>query len=240
LAGVYKETTNEELSKVLGTYSNSTYYGPKLFEIGYGTTYSGLEELFIGMKEGGKATAIIPPWLTTKYYSNNWTETNNFICEVEVVDVIKDMVEYQADTMKRYAQTHYPGLDTTSSGFYFKELKDVSKDTLKSGSVSVYYVGKLLNGFVFDTNIADTAKKYKIYNSSSSYTPLSVTIDEDLKTMTNNNNLVEGFCKAIQKMSYGDEAFTMFSSDYGYAANGNGQIGPYQPLIFWLYIEPND
>ena len=58
--------------------------------------------------------------------------------------------------------------------------------------------------------------------------------------MVDESSLVKGFCMALQKMSYGDEAFTMFYSEYGYSASGSGEIGPYQPLIFWLYVEPEE
>jgi FKBP-type peptidyl-prolyl cis-trans isomerase len=111
---------------------------------------------------------------------------------------------------------------------------------LKNESVKVHYVGRLLDGWVFDTNIADTARKYGIYDKSKDYSPLSVLHSEELKQMIEDNSLVEGFCMAVKEMSYGDKAFTMFYSEYGYGENGSSQIGPYQPLIFWLYIEPED
>ena len=53
LSGDYIETTDEELAKQLGSFSNSNYYGPVLYEMGYKTTYKGLEEVMIGMKIGG-------------------------------------------------------------------------------------------------------------------------------------------------------------------------------------------
>ena len=65
---------------------------------------------------------------------------------------------------------------------------------------------------------ADTAKKYGIYDKSKDYSPLSVLHAEDLKQMMEDNSLVEGFCMAIKEMSFGDKAFTMFYSEYGYGA----------------------
>lgn len=240
LGGVYSETNQEELARKLGTYSKSNYYGPKLYELGYETTYAGVEEVMHHMREGGKATFILPPWLSYTTSKNSWNQNVSAIYDIELVEVIDNILTWQKDTMKAYANTHYPGLDTLKSNFYFKKLYDAGADTLKNESVKVHYVGRLLDGWVFDTNIADTAKKYGIYDKSKDYSPLSVLHSEELKQMIEDNSLVEGFCMAVKEMSYGDKAFTMFYSEYGYGENGSSQIGPYQPLIFWLYIEPED
>lgn len=240
LAGIYSDTNEEELARVLGWYSNSNYYGPKLFELGYQGIYAGLEEVMHNMREGGKATFILPPWLTYTSDPNSWNISGSTIYEVELKEVVENMLTWQQDTMKAYINTHYPGLDTLKSDFYFKKLYDAGADTIDNGSVNVRYVGRLLDGWVFDTNIADTAKKYGIYDKTNEYAALEVLYSEDAQQMKDDNSLVEGFVMALREMSYGDEAFTMFYSEYGYGADGSGSIGPYQPLIFWLYIEPDD
>lgn len=248
LSGNYAETTVEELAKELGTFANSNYYGPKLFQIGYQSTYAGLEEIMTGMQVGAKAKFILPPWLTyidgvgsaASNGSGDWNVATSVIYEVELKEVITNILDWQIDTMKAYANTHYPGLDTLKSNFYFKKLHDAGGDTLENENVNVRYVGRLLDGWVFDTNIADTAKKYGIYDSSSEYEALSVQFAENLDTMVEDNSLVRGFCMALKEMSYGDKAFAMFYSEYGYSSSGSDQIGPYQPLIFWLYVEPDE
>lgn len=239
LSGNYAETTDEGLAKVLGTYSNSNYYGPKLFQLGYQSTYAGLEDVMVGMQVGAKAKFILPPWLSYTVDESNWGLASSVIYEVELKEVIRNIITWQRDTMKAFADKHYPGLDTLSSNFYFKKLHDSGADTIDNGSVSVRYVGRLLDGWVFDTNIADTAKKYGIYDSSNDYEALTVQYSENLETMVEDNSLVKGFCMALKEMSYGDVAFTMFYSEYGYSSSGSGQIGPYQPLTFWLYVEPD-
>lgn len=242
LEGNYTSTNNAELAKVLGTYSKSTYYGPRFYEIGYGSTYIGIEEMLIGMRAGGEATAIVPPWLTsTEYSTASQAASTNMIYTFTLKKVIKDIMKFQLDSMASYAHLHYPGLDTTSKGYYFKNLVTGGKDTIEStASVKVRYIGRLLDGFIFDTNIADTAKKYGIYNASNEYAPLDVTYAEDINVMSENNSgLRLGFCKALLEMDYEDHAFTMFYSELGYGSQGSGEsIGPFQPLIFYIYIEP--
>lgn len=239
LSGVYSETNDEELAKVLGWYSKSNYYGPKLFEIGYETNYVGVEEVMYKMQVGAKATFILPPWLsyTSESYKGSWNNAASTIYEVELKQVVDNMLTWQQDTMKAYVNTHYPGLDTLKSNFYFKKLVDAGADTIKNESANVRYIGRLLDGWVFDTNIADTAKKYGIYDKSNEYAALEVLYSEDLAQMIEDNSLVEGFVMALKEMSYGDKAFTLFYSEYGYGSDGSDQIGPYQPLIFWLEVE---
>ena len=239
LSGDYIETTDEELAKQLGSFSNSNYYGPVLYEMGYKTTYKGLEEVMIGMKIGGKAKFILPPWLSvTGSNGDRWEESANLIYEIELKEVINNIDNWEADKMRRYAAIHYPGLDTLSSHFYFKKLHDAKADSLESETVQVRYIGRLLDGWVFDTNIADTAKKYGIYDTENDYNALDFKHSNDIETMEQDNSMVRGFCMALKDMSYGDKAFTMFGSKYGYDYTGKDPIGPYQPLIFWLYIEP--
>lgn len=242
LGGVYTETTSAELAKRLGWYSKSNYYGPKYFELGVGTNFAGMEEVMHKMQVGGKATFVLPPWLT--YYEGQEETMNSSVStiyEIELKEVVENMLTWQQDTMKAYANTHYPGLDTLKSNFYFKKLHDGGRtDTLTNESIKVRYVGRLLDGWVFDTNIADTAKKYGIYDVTNEYAALDVMYAEELDRMVEDNSLVKGFCMALMEMNYGDKAFTMFYSEYGYSSSGSDQIGPYQPLIFWLYVEPEE
>lgn len=243
LAGNYSSTNDIELAKRLGVYSKSKYYGPHLYEIGYGTTSVGVEEMLLGMRTGGTVTAIVPPWLTAGAYGGSQSASESMFHTFELKAVIKDIIKFQLDSMASYAKKNYSGLDTTSYGFYFKKLNDSQKDTIaKDATVNVRYVGRLLDGFVFDTNIADTAKKYGIYSTSRDYSVgESVTLAEDINTMTESSGLVKGFCMAVQKMKrYEEKAFTMFYSNLGYAASGTDGIGAYQPLIFWLYVDPKE
>ena len=234
------ETTDEQLAREIGTFAHTNYYGPKMFETGYKSTYKGLEEIMVGMKIGGKAKFILPPWLSvTGNNGNRWEESNSLIYEIELKEVISVIDTWEADTMRRYAATHYPGLDTLSSHFYLKKLNNIQhKDTLESATLNVRYIGRLLDGWVFDTNIADTAKKYGIYDPENDYNALEFKWNDDIETMEKDNSMVRGFCMALKEMNYGDIAFTMFGSKYGYDYRGKSPIGPYQPLIFWLEVEP--
>lgn len=83
--------------------------------------------------------------------------------DLELVKVIKDPSKYEASLVQNYAVSQM-GLnlsDTVRTNLYCKHISygKETQDTVKDGeTVSVYYVGRFMDGFVFDTNIEDTAK----------------------------------------------------------------------------------
>lgn len=245
LEGNYISSNREEVARQLGTYSKSTHYGPKLSILGVGSVILGLEELLYNMRTDGKVEAIIPPWASNyEYAKKSFANSTNLIYKVEVKQVVTDITAYQSSRLNKFSAAYYDGIDTTAAGFYFKTVDaSLKNDTIaRNASLKVRYVGKLLDGFVFDTNIRDSAKAYGIYDSSKSYDALSITYNDDYSTIKEKSSVVRGFAKAVSLMKrYGERAVTFFNSDWGYEASGSGDnIGAYEPLFFYLYIEPND
>ena len=143
-------------------------------------------------------------------------------------------------------------------------MEGTAKDTIaENESADVWYVGRLLDGYVFDTNIADTAKKYGLYQSDKTYEALSVTYEskyEDMATGAGSinvaggssnsgssdaegegGNYVPGFAKALKCMKYGDHAITFFGSGWGYGStgtmSGGSGVPAYSMLYFDIYVE---
>lgn len=145
--------------------------------------------------------------------------------------------------MKQWFQEHYGVSDTASMHLYIKKIEEKTEetDTVSEGAtVKVRYIGRLLNGQVFDTNIQDTAKFYRLYDSDNSYDALNVTFYKtDGEKLLEDNSVVTGFAKAVSMMNYGETAVTLFNSELGYGEKGSSpSIPEYSPLVFWLYIEP--
>ena len=97
-----------------------------------------------------------------------------------------------------------------------------------------------MDGRVFDTNIEDTAKFYRIYKSNGSYNALSIEYYRtDTTKFSSANSVVKGFGKGVTLMNYGEKAVVLFNSQLGYGEKGSSpSIPEYSPLSFWLYIEP--
>ncbi|MBQ4021065.1 MAG: FKBP-type peptidyl-prolyl cis-trans isomerase [Bacteroidales bacterium] len=250
LDGTYTSTTDPEVAKVhLGTYSDTLYWAPEIWRIANYTQNDGARELLSMMKVGGKIKAIVPPELSTITYpeshktyvkTSNKEFKSNTIYEISLEKSVKDIEQYEFDLLKNYADKYWGGIDSTKRGYYFKKLKEnpAPGDSIHDGtSIDVYYSGHIIDGitdkFLFDTNIADTARMYRRYNGSS-YNALSVVFKKNPEESITANSLVDGFARAISEFKYGEEGVVFFSSALGYKEEGSGSIPAYCPLVFYI------
>lgn len=250
LDGTIVETNEEDLAKQMGNYAVSSNYAGNTWRLTQGYVPDALEEVIRSMRSGGRATIALPKSASghnaTMYDAfTSSEEANNYIFDLAIDTVINDIISYQDREMREWFRARYGIQDTVANHLFFKKLveKTADSDTITEGaSINVYYIGRLMDGQVFDTNIADTAKFYRIWSGDKSYSALSVTFykDDDDK-FSSDNNVVSGFGQAIQRMNYGETAVALFNSELGYGGNGsNPSIPEYAPLFFWLYIEPSD
>ncbi len=233
----YLSTNHEEIAKNAGGFSHGTYYGATLFELGNLSMIKGLEEAFLTLREGSSVRILVPSWASRFNFKNSdKNQATTIVYDVEVVKVINDYPLYELDTLASFSNRFYAGLDTVSKGYYFKHISEGAGDSVKVGtSIKYNYVGKLLNGFVFDTNIEDTARKYRIYSSSKTYSPVSMEVHEVGKSATSGDKVVDGFAKALLSMKKGGKAVTFFGSEWGYGANSQA-FGIRQQLHFYIEV----
>lgn len=242
LNGNYHSYTYDSIAKQLGTYSYGGYYGPRIWSLRSST--KGIVELLKGMREGGYVKAIIPATLLDEESGMEITDSDGSskIYEIRMLEVIDNIDQYQIEQLEKFASTHYPSVkDSTAYGFFYLKTVTDNSDTLKDNSIiNVRYIGRFLNGTVFDTNIKDTAKKYRIYVSGAEYAALSYKYREDSTEAMTSNDFVLGFNKALYGMTPGESAVTFFTSDYGYGDNGNSNIPGFTPLCFELWVEKDE
>lgn len=257
LDGNIQTTTDRKVAQQAGSYDASYYYGPKVLVRGNYSMTAGLDAAISRMKIGGSARIVIPGWLnssssqstnylyprydTEEQYLKKCTGTNA-IYDIKLVEGFNNVYEWENDSLARYAQRIMPGVDTLKYGFYYNrtEAPDADADSLVTGDViNINYIGRLLNGQVFATTMADTAKFYNIYSSSTTYETQSVYIDSDdytsikLGTSSDGDDCVDGFAYAISRMRVGEKGTAIFYSGLGYSYKGSGSvIPPYSPLRF--------
>lgn len=253
LDGNYQDYCNPEIAKQLGTYDVTKFYGPSILSRNENGITAGVEAMFNGMKVGGTRTAVIPGWLNTykRYktedeYLKNVTGDNG-IYTVKVVDVIKDIVKWETDSLEKYVHSIKPGLDSLKGGLYYIQTQ-APKDTtgFKSDTkILVNYTGRLLNGRVFDTSNADTAKVWNVYSSDRTYGPSTITVKDEWKkyymgtgsSSSDEGNMIQGFAYAVSKMRTGEKGIVIFHSELGYGTKGSGdKIPSFSPLIFELEL----
>jgi FKBP-type peptidyl-prolyl cis-trans isomerase 2 len=253
LTGEYASSTYSDVAKLLGTYKNGNFYGSYVWSVGTGFVLPAIDSILLRMNCGSKTTAIIPSWMasttTTSYSSTMYSsEGTTLIYEIEMDTIVDDIYKYEIEQLESFSNKYYAGLDSTKWGFYYKKIYDGGYgDTIVSGaSIDVRYIGKLLDGSIFDTNIADTAKKYNIYNSSNKYDALSLTFKSDSSEFVDENDVVKGFAMAFTNtdMTYKDKCVVYFNSDLGYGSDGSLSSGkgvpPFYPMFFEIWIEEKD
>ncbi|AGY54038.1 hypothetical protein BRDCF_p1411 [Bacteroidales bacterium CF] len=231
----YTKSTYESVAKIMGSYADSVYFGPQLFQMGDYSLMRGVEEALKMVKEGGRIRFIIPTWLSDyNYTGSSYGLATPAVYDIEVVRVVPSISKFEIDTLEAYSEKYYGGIDSLSYGFYHKSLEAGIGDTLGVDEyISFWYVARLLDGFVVDTNIEDTARKYRIYSSSRSYSALGHTVvDPDTSS---ESDLIRGIDKALLNMKHGGVSIAFFSSDWGYGSKTKS-FGRYQPMFYWIKV----
>ena len=155
--------------------------------------------------------------------------------------------------------------DTSYTGFLFRQYFN-TLETGEDGSpvmtfekdstILINYTGRRLDGQVFDTTIADTAKVHNIYNPAKTYAPVEVKWSNDSTAITlgESGDLINGFKsmlkhlhneeagtdnegKPVEGFSAGETATAIFYSSLGYGYSGSGSAIPgYAPLRFDITV----
>ena len=258
LDGTITSTSSSEIAKQLGTYDITTFYGPGIWYRGDNNLYAGIEELIAGKHVGAKIHAVIPGWLiTNKRYDTaegylKYESGTDAIYEFEITDAFNNVKTWEVDSLVRYLRRNYPqvnpadtlnaetdSLQTKKYGFYYIRTQESPRpDSTFDSNASVYvnYIGRRLDGTVFDTNIKDSAKFYGLYNTSATYAPTLINWNEkyDGLTMTSSGSeIIDGFKFALFQMKPYEHGTALFYSGWGYGVNGSGESIPsYSPLRF--------
>ena len=251
LKGNITSTTSEALSRKLNQYSSTKFYGPSITYRAGDNLYAGVEELVSRMKVGGSMKALIPGWLLTlkRYssaegYKDNITGTDA-IYEFRIVDSISDIAAWEIDSLGRYisAETALdPVKDSLKYGFYYIRTGAPSTEETLPSDTTVYlnYTGRLLNGKVFDTTIADTAKVHGIYSASKTYAPVLINMAAEYTDITmgsSKSSVKPGFSYAVSLMKPYEKGTAIFWSGLGYEGTGvSNSIPAWSPLIFELEL----
>ena len=254
LDGTVTYNTDEQWAKQMGTWTRTGYYGPQITLTGEEASYAGLDVLLDGMRQGGTRTAIVPSWMMTydryddpEEYMKHTTEASTTIYTIKFLDQTDNLQDYEFREMKAYAKEHWNVTDTLSTAaVFFKSHSDLGKEPEampNDTTVYINYIGRRISdGQVFDTNIADTAKFYHIYNASKTYEPISVSWAEkpaDIKM--DGSSVVSGFGHGLAAMHPGESASFVFGYDLGYGSSGSkdtNMIPPYAALRFDVQMVP--
>lgn len=241
--------TEEVIAKQLGEYSEGVAYTPQIFFRGENGMNMGMRNAISGMDVGGERLVVIPGWLNSsavyeteeEYLAN--VSGKDGIYRFKLREQIKDIEKWELDSLNRYVARNYKlaPKDSLKKGFFYVRTgePESDKEFPKDTTIKINYIGRLLNGQVFDTTIKDTAIFYGIYKSSATYGPTSVTFAEDYKEIKlGESTVIDGFAYTLSKMHPGEKGSGIFYSALGYGNSGSGNSIPaYSPLRFDISIE---
>ena len=163
---------------------------------------SGLNVGIGSMRVGEAFRFFLPSNLAFGTYSYRQLIPSNaiFIVEVEVASIQsdEDQEQIEEDIILAFIENQQlEGVESLSSGLFFKSLSPGSGDTPRNGNrVEVLYTGRFLNGSVFD----------KTDNNK----PFPFTIGS--------NAAIAGFEEGVKKMREGEKALLIIPSHLAYGA----------------------
>lgn len=248
LDGVIVDSDSSHIAKLYDFFNINYHYIPVFtkfdnsnkFIEGYSRTMlAGLYEGLGYMKEGGKATFIMPSSLAYGRLGRTISQSirvnpyESIIYEVELHKVVKNPRDYEKNILQAYVSDKYPGLQPINDSIYYIQLVPPTADTVTVGKdsvVNVMYKGMYLDGFIFDTNIDTVATRLGRTFSSSS----------ELKFTIGGSQVVKGFSIALPLMKPGEWGRIIMPSFCAYDSTGNNNIPPFTPLIFDVYFKSKD
>ena len=119
--------------------------------------------------------------------------------------------------------------DIATNGVYYKSTQEGKGiKPAQDKKVKVHYVGKFLDGRVFDTSVESVAKESGKYDAMRKYEPLEFTIGK--------RQMIAGFEEAVKMMSEGEKGVVVIPSRLAYGARQRGEIPPFSTLIFELEL----
>ena len=119
--------------------------------------------------------------------------------------------------------------DIATNGVYYKTTQEGNgTKPAQDKKVKVHYVGKFLDGRVFDTSVESVAKESGKYDAMRKYEPLEFTIGK--------RQMIAGFEEAVKMMSEGEKGVVVIPSKLAYGARQRGEIPAFSTLIFELEL----
>ncbi|MDE7103526.1 MAG: FKBP-type peptidyl-prolyl cis-trans isomerase [Bacteroidales bacterium] len=167
-------------------------------------------------------------------------ETLTYVIKVEQIVAEADFPAYleakmaeadmaQQEAIAAYLQENNLNVEPTSDGLYFIRTQAGKGKAIQQGSpVKFHYVGRLLDGTIFDTSIKEVAEENGLFHPMRNYEPLS--------TMAGTGQMILGMDEGLLMMRQGDKATLIIPFQLGYGDRDLGPIPAYSPLIFEMEI----
>lgn len=108
--------------------------------------------------------------------------------------------------------------------YYIIEEQGTGEEPENGQNISVNYVGKFLDGKVFDTSIESVARDADIYSENRTYEPFSFTLGQ--------RQVILGWDVGMKLVNEGGKAILILPSYMAYGPRGSGSIPANTVLLF--------
>ncbi len=128
--------------------------------------------------------------------------------------------------ISKYVANLQPAVKTTASGLHYQILTPSAKPKpLPGDTLLVNYIGKTLDGKVFDTNSKEEAQKAGVFQEGRPYEPFQFVVKA--------GQVIPGWDEGFLLLNQGSKARLIIPSKLAYGPNQSGpDIAPYSPLVF--------
>ncbi|MGI4803813.1 MAG: FKBP-type peptidyl-prolyl cis-trans isomerase [Janthinobacterium lividum] len=132
----------------------------------------------------------------------------------------------ETQRVAKYVAALKPAAKATASGLYYQVLTPSTKaKPLPGDTLLVNYIGRTLDGKVFDTNLQAEAQKAGVLQPGRPYEPFQFVVKA--------GQVIPGWDEGFLLLNQGSKARLIIPSKLAYAERGAGaDIAPYSPLVF--------
>lgn len=144
--------------------------------------------------------------------------------------MMDEMKSLEATELSKYLAESKSTATKTASGLRYTITKASAKPKpLKGDTVLVNYIGKTLDGKIFDSSIESVAKSANLQQGGRVYEPISVVVGQ--------GQVIPGWDEGLLLINEGAKASFIIPSELAYGAQGAGQdIRPFSTLLFDLEL----
>lgn len=211
-------TNIKSIAQVNGIYSDNAFYNPLKYRLGW--WFNGMQQALKMMKEGGKATFILPSSLAYGKEGSPSIGVGSYatvIFYVELIKVIPDMQAYEHQLFTNYLDTVAAEkiADTTSTGVvHIIDVPGTGGYPTSTSSITVYYKAYFIenSSWIIDDNTGGTPF---VFSTSSS-------------------TLIPGFSAGAKLMKKGEKGRLIlpYLQAYGEIPSYYTPIPPFSTLVY--------
>ncbi|WP_419802927.1 FKBP-type peptidyl-prolyl cis-trans isomerase [Mucilaginibacter sp.] len=148
------------------------------------------------------------------------------VAEAKIAEGNEKLKAEEAQRIAKYVAVLKPAAKVTPSGLYYQILTPSAKPKpLPGDTLRVNYIGRTLEGKVFDTNLQNEAQKAGVLQPGRPYEPLQFVVKS--------GQVIPGWDEGFLLLNQGSKARLIIPSKLAYGGNQSGpDIAPYSPLVF--------